>query len=693
MHSPVIVTLQLLLFFSLLSSIYASEADQERYFFCDSTGNYTTGGIYGQNVNITLTSLAANASFDGFSITTVGQGLDVVNGLVQCRSDVSQEDCQTCVDTAAKEISQFCPNKKEAMIGYNNCSLRYSNWRFFSTASSSPIFAFYNKANATDPDHFNTQLANLLRNLSSTAASNASKFAVNSTSYSAFSDIYGMVQCTRDLPESRCSSCLQAIISFIPQCCNQKQGARIFTMSCNLRFELYSFFLTSSPPISRILSPPSVSPLEPNLTPGVTTTKTSADGKFCWEEKHFKNHCGCSCIHSNRGIAGDTHSLWLLLLEKGQEKSSCLWLSQKIQTEVMSCPYSDVNDDSEKNMESLLIGLDTLKAATRNFSDENKLGQGGFGPVFKGKLFDGGEIAVKRMSSNSRQGVGELKTEVMLVAKLLHRNLVKLLGFCLEGEEKLLVYEYLPNGSLDKILFDQSKRFSLEWERRYKIIVGIARGLLYLHEDSQLRIIHRDLKASNILLDEQMNPKISDFGLAKLFGESQTKGNTNRIAGTYGYMAPEYAKNGYFSTKSDVYSFGVLVLEIVTGRKSNGFSNSINLQSHAWVHWTNGTALELLDPVLNDQWPRFEVLNCIHIGLLCVQEAAASRPSMSEIITMLCSHSMTAPAPSLPAFFISRENFTTDSANDSGSSQSADPMPDSIQRSVNEVTISELPPR
>ncbi|XWS54319.1 hypothetical protein CRYUN_Cryun10bG0079800 [Craigia yunnanensis] len=458
MQSPVIVTLQLLLFFSLLSSIYTSVADQERYFFCGSTGNYTTGSIYGQNVNITLTSLVANASLDGFSITTVGQVLDMVYGLVQCRSDVSEEDCQTCVDTAAKEISQFCPEKKEAMIGYNNCSLRYSDWRFFSTSSSSPIFSFYNTGNANDPDHFNTQLADLFRNLSSTAASNTSKFAVGSISYSDFSDIYGKKKASKTTVVVVVSTATVALLVMFIVC-----------------------------------------------------------GNYFWRKAKKK--------------------------------------------------VADVHDDYEKNMESLVIGLDTLKAATRNFSDENKLGQGGFGLVYKGKLFDGREIAVKRLSRNSGQGLEELKTEVMLVAKLLHRNL--------------------------------------------------------------LRIIHRDLKASNILLDEHMNPKISDFGLAKLFGESQTKRN----AGTY---------------------FSVLVLEIVTGRKNSTFRNSINLQSHAWLHWTNGTALELLDPVPSYQCLRFEVLKCIHIGLLCVQEAAADRPTMSEIIMMLSSHSITAPPPSRPAYLVSK---------------------------------------
>ncbi|KAF3443737.1 hypothetical protein FNV43_RR13427 [Rhamnella rubrinervis] len=304
---------------------------------------------------------------------------------------------------------------------------------------------------------------------------------------------------------------------------------------------------------------------------------------------------------------------------------------------------------------------------------------------------------VKRLSSHSVQGVQELKTEVMLVAKLLHRNLVSLLGFCLEEKEKLLVYEYLPNGSLDKILFVEGKRHLLEWERRYKIIVGIASGLLYLHEESQLRVIHRDLKASYILLDENMNPKISDFGLAKLFPGSQTHGNTYRVAGTLGYMAPEYFKNGNFSTKSDVYSYGLLVLEIITGRKNLSFRDSTNLQSHAWEHWSNGTALEIMDPTMGDQWPKHEALKCIHIGLLCVQEAAADRPKMSEVVLMLNSSNVSSSsAPSRPAFFISEEAFDSESIRreDSGLGITINgSLPGGSNQSVKGLTITELHPR
>lgn len=195
--------------------------------------------------------------------------------------------------------------------------------------------------------------------------------------------------------------------------------------------------------------------------------------------------------------------------------------------------YSDKDIQGEVTSQDLpLIRLDVINEATKQFSDENKLGQGGFGPVYRGTLEDGKEVAVKRLSRTSGQGQREFLNEVVLIARLQHRNLVRLLGCCLEKNEKLLIYEYMPNKSLDVILFGSRNGVLLDWQRRLSIINGIARGLLYLHEDSRLRIIHRDLKTSNILLDYEMNPKISDFGMARIFGGNQIEANTNRIVGT-----------------------------------------------------------------------------------------------------------------------------------------------------------------
>ncbi|KAG7542033.1 Protein kinase domain [Arabidopsis thaliana x Arabidopsis arenosa] len=231
-------------------------------------------------------------------------------------------------------------------------------------------------------------------------------------------------------------------------------------------------------------------------------------------------------------------------------------------------------ENNTDDLELPLMEFEEVAMATDNFSTVNKLGQGGFGIVYKGRLLDGQEIAVKRLSKTSVQGTDEFKNEVKLIARLQHINLVRLLACCVDASEKMLIYEYLENLSLDSHLFDKSRSSKLNWQMRFDIINGIARGLLYLHQDSRFRIIHRDLKASNVLLDKYMTPKISDFGMARIFGRDETEATTRKVVGTYGYMSPEYAMDGIFSTKSDVFSFGVLLLEIISGKRNKGFYNS-----------------------------------------------------------------------------------------------------------------------
>ncbi|XP_051208986.1 receptor-like serine/threonine-protein kinase SD1-8 [Lolium perenne] len=305
----------------------------------------------------------------------------------------------------------------------------------------------------------------------------------------------------------------------------------------------------------------------------------------------------------------------------------------------------------------------TILAATDSFSIDNKIGQGGFGPVYMGKLDGGKDIAVKRLSRRSTQGLREFKNEVKLIARLQHRNLVRLLGCCIDGSERMLVYEYMHNSSLNTFLFNEEKQSLLNWEKRFSIVNGIARGILYLHQDSVLRIIHRDLKASNILLDKDMNPKISDFGVARIFGADQTAAHTKKIVGTYGYMSPEYAMDGVFSIKSDVFSFGVLVLEIVSGKKNRGFYHTeldLNLLRYAWRMWKEGRTLEFLDQSITDTSNVREVVRCIQIGLLCVQEQPRHRPTMSAVTMMLGSENVALPEPCEPAFSTGRNNSSED---------------------------------
>ncbi|XP_023758947.2 receptor-like serine/threonine-protein kinase SD1-8 [Lactuca sativa] len=337
-------------------------------------------------------------------------------------------------------------------------------------------------------------------------------------------------------------------------------------------------------------------------------------------------------------------------------------------------------------LELPLFDFTTLAIATNNFSKTNELGRGGFGPVYKGILKEGEVVAVKRLAKICDQGIEELKNEVQLIAKLQHRNLVRVLGCCIEVEEKLLIYEFMENKSLDMYLFfGKEESMKLNWKIRFEIIRGIARGLHYLHHDSIPTIVHRDMKASNILLDKEMKPKISDFGIARIFGRDQKEAQTKIVIGTYGYMSPEYMMNGSFSRKSDVFSFGVLILEIVSGKRNRGSSNTdsqLNLLAQAWNLWNERRALELLDESIGTKFSINEVLRCIQIGLLCVQELPKDRPKMSEVMLLLSSETVGMSPPKHPGFFFRNENLEPET-----SSKKDDSM------TVNQITLTVIEPR
>ncbi|RDY00479.1 G-type lectin S-receptor-like serine/threonine-protein kinase, partial [Mucuna pruriens] len=425
------------------------------------------------------------------------------------------------------------------------------------------------------------------------------------------------------------------------------------------------------------------------------------DTSHSWvNESMSLDECGdkclenCSCkAYANSNVSGGGSGclMWFGDLRDIREFSSGGW-DLYIRTKISESAYRTDNnmmgenneDDGKEDLELPMFDLAAIVKATDGFSINNKLGEGGFGAVYMGTVADGQEIAVKRLSQSSGQGFNEFKNEVILIAKLQHRNLVKLLGCCIEGEEKMLIYEYMPNKSLDSFIFDHAKGKILDWSKRFNIICGIARGLLYLHQDSRLRIIHRDLKASNVLLDLEFNPKISDFGMARTFGGDQIEGNTRRVVGTYGYMAPEYAIYGLFSVKSDVFSFGILMLEIVSGKKNRGYShsnNSINLIEKAWRFWKESRPLDLIDSCMGDSSVVSEALRCIHISLLCVQQHPEDRPSMSTVVVMLSSESAL-PQPKEPGFLMEKKSFLE-----------ADSSTKHQFSSTNDISVTMLEPR
>lgn len=291
------------------------------------------------------------------------------------------------------------------------------------------------------------------------------------------------------------------------------------------------------------------------------------------------------------------------------------------------------------DLQTGLFTLRQIKAATKNFDPANKLGEGGFGSVYKGHLSDGTIIAVKQLSSKSKQGTHEFVNEIGMISALQHPNLVKLYGCCVEGNQLSIIYEYMENNCLSRALFgrDRACKSKLTWPMRWKICLGIARGLAYLHEESQLKIVHRDIKTSNVLLDKDLNAKISDFGLAKLNVDGDSHIST-RVAGTIGYMAPEYAMRGYLTDKADVYSFGVVALETVSGKSNTNYRPTeefVYLLDWAYVLQERGSLLELVDPELGYEYSSEEAMTMLNVALLCTNASPTLRPTMTQVVSML----------------------------------------------------------
>ncbi|XP_021719628.1 cysteine-rich receptor-like protein kinase 10 [Chenopodium quinoa] len=633
---------------------------------CSNTTMFANNSQFGANLDTLFRLLTSNATNPTGFHQAISGGRNTTNeavyGQFLCRGDLTISSCQDCVTTATTtDLPKiYCPNRKDAIIWYNECTVRYSNESFFGSLDTTPSRIDWSSLSITgNATRFMDLVSNMMNNdIGVRAATGGSqkKFATDFVNYTSFQTIYGMGQCTPDLSPGDCNTCLVAAAGGF----RETQGGKVLQPSCFVRYEVYPFF--------NMVSLPSPSP-SPSLSPQPQPPSLPTPNSYVSSGNKISTKAIIAIVVP---IVAVTVALLIIAI--------CCRTKYK-KTKTYDSVAAETGDDFT-TVESLQYDLATLQLATNNFSDAMKLGEGGFGGVYKGTLPNGQQLAVKRLSINSSQGIQEFKNEILLVAKLQHRNLVRILGFCFEGQEKLLVYEYVPNKSLDKFLHDYGSHGLIDWGTRYKIIGGIARGMLYLHHDSQLKIIHRDLKASNVLLDADMNAKISDFGMARIFVVDQSQDNTSRIVGTYGYMSPEYAMHGQFSNKSDVYSFGVLLLEIISGKRNSSFYESgeaMDLLSFAWKQWRDGMPLEFVDPTIRDSCSLDEVMRCIHLGLICVQESPDDRPSMATVVLTLDSYSVTLPVPEAPGFIIK--------------SKVSKEMSKSAHWSRNDVSITELEPR
>ncbi|CAM0879073.1 unnamed protein product [Alopecurus aequalis] len=578
------------------------------------------------NVKVVAATLSKNASSSPvhFATTTYGKAPNVVDALALCHGDV---DCGGCITNwFDKALNQT----QCASVGYSyrDCIVIYGGAgnNILAAPSNStggygdntPPYEDWNIKNISGDVPLILGLKNelLVATAEKAASMVPSRYAtgvMDMERVTTYPNVYSEAQCTPDLSADDCSACLRRLLGMVNSTMALRMGGQMGVTRCYFRYETYQFY--DGQPLLSLPSSP---------TPATAPTLSKHRRSMLWVIPVV--------------VVPLTAAAFLLFIcysrrLKRQRKGS---------------------RRQRKNSEFSLFDFEELLEATSNFSDENILGQGGFGTVYKGQLPEGLEIGVKRLASHSGQGVVEFQNELQLIAKLQHTNLVRLLGGCSQEEEKLLVYEYLPNKSLDFFIFDENKRALLDWTKLVAIIEGVAHGLLYLHKHSRLLVVHRDLKPSNILLDSEMNPKISDFGLAKIFSSHDAEGNTTRrVVGTYGYMAPEYASKGIFSIKSDVFSFGVVILEILSGKRNSGHQQCgdfINLLAHAWKLWQDGKWIDLVDASLVPHSHSAKMIRCFNIALLCVQANAADRPTMGDVVSMLTSETMILDEPKEPAY-------------------------------------------
>ncbi|KAG6708202.1 hypothetical protein I3842_06G069400 [Carya illinoinensis] len=565
--------------------------------------------IFVPNFVATMERISEQMRVSGFGVAVTGSGPDSNFGLAQCYGDLPLLDCVLCYAEARTVLPQCFPYNG-GRIYLDGCFMRSENYSFFEEykgPGDRAVCGNTTRKNST----FVASVRKAVRHAVETAPSNkgygrahvAVPVAVNESAYV-------LADCWRNLNASSCKACLDNASASMLECLPWSEG-RALNTSCFMRYSDKDF-LNKEPGngnsrVTTIVIVVSV------VSSVIVLVVVIAIGVYIRKRRY---------IQKKRRGSNDAEKLVKIL-----------------------------------NDSSLNFKYSTIEKATGAFDNANKLGKGGFGTVYKGILPDGREIAVKRLFFNNRHRVADFYNEVNIISSVEHKNLVRLLGCSCSGPESLLIYEFMPNKSLDRFIFDANRAKALNWEKRHEIIVGTAEGLVYLHENSKNRIIHRDIKASNILLDSRLRAKIADFGLARTFEEDKSHIST-AIAGTLGYVAPEYLAHGQLTEKADVYSFGVLVLEIVTGKQNNRSKTSEYLDSLVtitWKHFQSGTVEDLYDSNLmlhnhHNSNIKNEILRVVHIGLLCTQEIPSLRPTMSKALQMLTKEEEHLPKPTNPPF-------------------------------------------
>ncbi|KAI4329894.1 hypothetical protein MLD38_028227 [Melastoma candidum] len=568
-----------------------------------------------------IESLTHQVHSHGYALVSDGGGGGGGGGEVpvymfaECIGDLNPVDCDLCVAWAKTQILKCSPYQfgtRGGTLFGDGCFLRYETYDFFVDRRPDPRKEMDASICGTedyaggDVTLFSEMVAELGRNLTVEGVRNGGFYAGEAARGNV--SVYGLVQCWEYAKRAgECGKCLADGMRRASSCVPKTEGKGLGD-GCYVRYSTQKFY-------SNDTAPRPFGGDEGQLRLSIILATTLSGFAFLMI------------------IAAATISLRMRIARRRRERWQMGLLADSV------------------NKSKLNFSYECLEKATNYFHPSNKLGQGGSGSVYKGTLPDGRTVAIKRLVFNTRQWVEHFFNEVNLISDIDHVNLVKMLGCSITGPESLLVYEYIPNHSLMEHILAEKKRQKLSWDMRFNIILGTAKGLAYLHEESYLRIIHRDIKLSNVLLDEDFKPKIADFGLARLFPEDKTHIST-AIAGTLGYMAPEYVVRGQLTEKADVYSYGVLVIEVVSGTRNNRYiNNSCSILQMVWLMYRSGRLAEVVDGSL-DFFPEEVACLALRVGLLCVQAAPELRPTMSMVVRML-KEECEIPEPSQPPFLSS----------------------------------------